>query len=158
MQCHSQASCQVLLLLSTTAFTSCSPRSLLFLFSPHRSAGKHKRRLRGQSLGCTSPWMTPRLGWGGDGDKRAEVKAEEEDLRRGVGVVVISWTRLCALCHWVTASWDEEWHPLPSLFWVSFHLFNESIVWAGGRMWSPIWLSLTCKESVAVTADEISGL
>lgn len=40
-------------------------------------------------------------------DKRAEVKAEEEDLRSGVGVVVISQTRLRALCHQVTASWGR---------------------------------------------------
>lgn len=72
--------------------------------------------------GCTSPWMTPRLGRGDDEDNRAEVKAEEEDLRRGVGGVVISRTRLRALCHWVNASWDEEWHPLLSLIQVSFHL------------------------------------
>lgn len=47
---------------------------------------------------------------------------------------------------------------LLSDFLSAAHVFNESIVWAGGRIWGPIWLSLTCKKSVAVTADGISGL
>lgn len=40
-----------------------------------------------------------RLSRGGDEDGRREVKDEEEDLRRGIGVVVIPRTRLAALCH-----------------------------------------------------------
>lgn len=49
--------------------------------------------------GVRVPVNVPRLGRGDDEDDRAEVKDEGEDLRRGVGVVVISRTRLHALCH-----------------------------------------------------------
>lgn len=92
----------------------------------HQSAGKHKRRQRSRAW-VQVPMNVQRLSRGGDEDGRREVKDEEEDLRRGIGVVVIPRTRLAALCHWASASWDEEWHPTLSRFLIFSPLFMFSM-------------------------------
>lgn len=88
------------------------PLSPLFFL---QSAGKHKRRQRSRAW-VQVPMNVQRLSRGGDEVGRREVKDEEEDLRRGIGVVVIQRTRFGALCHWASASWDKERHPTLSRF------------------------------------------
>lgn len=99
------------------------PPVSLFLSSERWQTQKEAER---QSRGACPPeraqirprgwWRRPGRGegWGG------------EDLRRGVGVAVISRARLRGLCHRADASWDEEWHP--SLF--SLLVFSPSLVFS----------------------------